>query len=166
MVLQVHFGMLLELCSIFLFSPCSPFILKPGLRVPKHIYRWVPSLKEHLIIDQNRSKYLLNSPQWQNVTQYIYIIIIIIFHLEIFSHQLTLMVFYWSLSESKSPQVSRTLLSILTDLNNVVVWTVYTHPFISLQSLYQSFGDYAKNTNYNWYNCHFHVPHFFFKFPS
>ena len=30
--------------------------------------------------------------------------------------------FYWSLSDSKSSQVSRTLLNILVDLNNAVVW--------------------------------------------
>ena len=29
----------------------------------------------------------------------------------------------------KSPQISRTLLSILTDLNNIVVWMVSTCPF-------------------------------------
>ena len=34
------------------------------------------------------------------------------------------MVFYWSLSDCKSPQVSRTLFSILAVLNNVVVWMV------------------------------------------
>ena len=39
--------------------------------------------------------------------------------LESFSHQIQLMVFHWSLSDSKSPQVSRTLLSILAVLNNV-----------------------------------------------
>ena len=38
------------------------------------------------------------------------------------------MVFYWSLSDSKSPQVYRTLLSILTVLNNDIVWMVSTHP--------------------------------------
>ena len=38
------------------------------------------------------------------------------------------MIFYWSLSESKSPQVSRTLLSILAVLNNPVVWMVSTRP--------------------------------------
>ena len=38
------------------------------------------------------------------------------------------MVFHWSLSDHKSPQVSRTLLSILAVLNNVVVWMVSTHP--------------------------------------
>ena len=36
------------------------------------------------------------------------------------------MVFHWSLSVSKSSQVSRTLLSILAVLNNAVVWMVST----------------------------------------
>ena len=39
-----------------------------------------------------------------------------------------LMVFHWILIDSKSPQVSRTLLSILAVLNNVVVWIVSTLP--------------------------------------
>ncbi len=39
--------------------------------------------------------------------------------------------FYWSLSVNKSLQVSRTLLSILADLNNAVVWMVTTPPLIS-----------------------------------
>ena len=38
------------------------------------------------------------------------------------------MVFHWSLSDNKSPQVSRTLLSILAVLNNAVVWIVSTRP--------------------------------------
>ena len=44
------------------------------------------------------------------------------------------MVFPWSLSDSKSPQVSRTLLSILAVLNNVVVWMVSTRPPTSKSS--------------------------------
>ena len=36
------------------------------------------------------------------------------------------MVFHWNLSDSKSPQVSKTLLSILAVLNNAVVWMVST----------------------------------------
>ena len=36
------------------------------------------------------------------------------------------MVFHWSLRDSKSPQVSRTLLSILAVLNSAVVWMVST----------------------------------------
>ena len=38
------------------------------------------------------------------------------------------MVFHWSLSDNKSPQVSRTLLSILAVLNNVVFWMVSNRP--------------------------------------
>ena len=38
------------------------------------------------------------------------------------------MVFHWSLSDSRSPQISRTLLSILAVFNNVVVWMVTTRP--------------------------------------
>ena len=38
------------------------------------------------------------------------------------------MVFHWSLCDNKSPQISRTLLSILALLNNAVVWMVSTRP--------------------------------------
>ena len=38
------------------------------------------------------------------------------------------MVLHWSLSDSKSPQVSRTRLRILTVLSNAVVWIVTTRP--------------------------------------
>ena len=44
------------------------------------------------------------------------------------------MVFHWSLSDSKSPQVSRTLLSILVVLNNAVVWMVSARPPTSKSS--------------------------------
>ena len=44
------------------------------------------------------------------------------------------MVSHWSLSDNKSPQVSRTLLSILGDLHNAVVWMVSSHPLISKSS--------------------------------
>ena len=44
------------------------------------------------------------------------------------------MVFLWSLSDSKSPQVSRTILSILPVYNNVVVWMVSTRPPTSKSS--------------------------------
>ena len=44
------------------------------------------------------------------------------------------MVFHLSLSDCKSPWVSRTLLSILADLNNAVVWMVSTRSVISKSS--------------------------------
>ena len=59
---------------------------------------------------------------------------IIILLLESFSHQHKQMVFHWSLSDNKSPQVPRTLLSILADLNNAVIWTVSIRPVISKSS--------------------------------
>ena len=69
------------------------------------------------------------------------------------------MIFHWSLSDSISPQVSRTLLSILAVLNNAVVWMVSTRPATSMSS--NPFSYSSKRTNYNWYNCHQHVPLFF-----
>ena len=45
------------------------------------------------------------------------------------------MVSHWSLSGRKSPQVSRTLLSILANLSNAVVWRVSTRPLISKSSI-------------------------------
>ena len=44
------------------------------------------------------------------------------------------MVFDWSLSDCKSPQVSRTRLSILAVLSNAVVWIVSTRPLTSKSS--------------------------------
>ena len=69
------------------------------------------------------------SPQFGNsffVNYYHYYLL-----LQNFSHQLMLMDFHWSLSDSKSPQVSRTLLSILFVLNNTVVWMLSTRPLTS-----------------------------------
>ena len=40
------------------------------------------------------------------------------------------MVTPWSLGNGKSPKVSMTLHSILVDLDNSVVWMVYTRPVI------------------------------------
>ena len=44
------------------------------------------------------------------------------------------MVFHWILSDSKFPQVFRTLLSILANLNNSVVWMILVCPLISNSS--------------------------------
>ena len=45
------------------------------------------------------------------------------------------MVSHWSLSDSKSPQVSRTRLRILAILSNAVVWMVSNRPPISKSSV-------------------------------
>ena len=44
------------------------------------------------------------------------------------------MVFHWILRDSKSPQVSRTLLRILAVLSNTVIWIVSTRPPTSKSS--------------------------------
>ena len=50
------------------------------------------------------------------------------------------MVFHWSTSDSKSPQVSRSLLKILADLSNSVVWMVFPRSVISkFPSLYTKY---------------------------
>ena len=55
-------------------------------------------------------------------------------YVTLFSDQRLLMVFNWSSSNNKSLQVSRTLLSILADLNKAVVSMVSTRPLISKSS--------------------------------
>ena len=59
---------------------------------------------------------------------YIYIYIYIyalLFLIRVFHISVCCVVFRWILSDSKSPQFSRALLSILAVLNNVVVWMVF-----------------------------------------
>ena len=70
------------------------------------------------------------------------------------------MVFHWSLGDSKSLQVSRTLLSIQADLNDLA-WIVSICPPISNTSnpLFQAFKDRSKCANHNWYHRPSPVPH-------
>ena len=77
------------------------------------------------------------------------------------------MVFHWRLSDNKSSQVSRTLLSILAYLSNgCSLDSLHSSRYFQvLQSLYSAFDDCTKSTNYSWYDRHFHVPQFF-QFPS
>ena len=68
------------------------------------------------------------------------IILSLLFYLiESFSHQHQLMIFLWSLKESKSFQVSYTLLIILANLNSVAIWTVFTRALI-----YNSFSHFTN----------------------
>ena len=41
---------------------------------------------------------------------------------------------HWNLSDSRSPQVARTLLCVLADLNNLLVWMATSRPHISKSS--------------------------------
>ena len=55
------------------------------------------------------------------------VIVTFMFHM-FFNSQARSKYFHWSLNKSKYPQVSRTLLSILTVFNNAVVWIVSARP--------------------------------------
>ena len=74
------------------------------------------------------------------------------------------MVFHLGLSDSKSPQVYWTLLSILAVLINAVVWMVSTRlPASKSSSPFNNpLVTLPKSTNHN---CRLHVP-LFFQFPS
>ena len=67
--------------------------------------------------------------------------------------------FHWSVNENKSPQVSRTLHSILADLNNAGVWIVCIQPLISKSScpFYQTYQEHQRQL----VNCDFHFLGFF-----
>ena len=81
------------------------------------------------------------------------------YFIESFCHQHQLMVFHWTLSDSKSSLVSRTLLSILADLNNAAVWGVSPCPLISksTSSFTNSFRNCIECTNYTSYHRHLRV---------
>ena len=66
----------------------------------------------------------------------IIIIFIIIYSFKSFSYQLTVAASQWSLSDSKSPQVSRTLLNLLADLHNAVVCMISTSLIFKSSSLF------------------------------
>ena len=83
--------------------------------------------------------------------------------IRVFSHQLMQIIFHWSLSDSKSPQVFRTRLRILAVLSNAVVWIVSTRPTTSKSTRHFSYC--ALGTNQNCHNRYFHVPQLF-KFSS
>ena len=70
------------------------------------------------------------------------------------------MIFNWSLSDSKSPPISRILLSTPVDFNNAVFWIVFSD-FHSLQSMYQSFHDCTDRAYYNCCHSHFNAHKFF-----
>ena len=87
---------------------------------------------------------------WSFIFWCISIIIIIIAS---FSYQRELMIFQWSLNDSKSPRVYRTHFSIKAELNNVVVLMVLICPpiFFLLQLPLQAFGCSSERANYNCY---------------
>ena len=81
-----------------------------------------------------------------------------------FSHICLLMAYQWSLSNNKSPRVSRTLLSILADLNKAVVWMILISPPISNSSslFLKLFGNVPTEPNTNYITINLMFQRFFF----
>ena len=83
------------------------------------------------------------------------IIIIIILLLASFSCQCQLLVLHRKLSDSKSHQVTKTLLGILVNQQCYRLVDLDSSPdFQFFQSSFQAFEDYSKCTNYKWYFCY------------
>ena len=71
-----------------------------------------------------------SSPITMGITVTVIIIIIIVLLLANYSLQRLLVVFHWSLSDNKSPQVAKILVCFLTSLTNTVDWIVPIRPSI------------------------------------
>ena len=59
------------------------------------------------------------------------LLLLLLISLRVLLHQRMMMVFHWSLSDSKSADVFGTLFNILANLYNAVVWMVSARPPIS-----------------------------------
>ena len=88
--------------------------------------------------------------------------------LECFSYQFQLMVFHWTLRDSQSLEVAWTLLSILSEINNIVIWRVSVRPVISKSSslFYNPLVIVPKSPNTIGIIVTFMFNSFFFQFPS
>ena len=76
-----------------------------------------------------------------------------------FLHQLTLVVFHWSLSDCQSLQVSRNLFSSGRPQHCCSLDGLDLSSDINLfQYLFKAFGDRSKRANYSWYHRYLHVP--------
>ena len=62
------------------------------------------------------------------ITPPIYILFLLLLRIRVFHTSVSWWFFHRRFSDCKTPQVSRTLLSILTLFNNAVVWMVSTRP--------------------------------------
>ena len=64
----------------------------------------------------------------------------LLYSFERFSHQRLLMVFHLGASDTKYPQVSKSLLSIKADVNNAIVWMVSIRPLSRSRSFFSFFS--------------------------
>ena len=94
-----------------------------------------------------RKLFVLRIVIWSDNCQQ-FIIFMFFLHFWDFHISVSLCFFPWGLRDWKSAQVSRTLLSILADLNNVVVWMLSTRFLISksFSPIINSFWDCTEHT--------------------
>ena len=83
------------------------------------------------------------------------VLLLLLYSLRVFHTSIS----WWSFTGEgdKIPQISRTHLNILTDLNNAVVWMVSIRPLLSISSTPLPNH---KQANYNWYQRYLHIPQF------
>ena len=76
------------------------------------------------------------------------------------SYNRKLVIFHWSLSVSKSPQISRCLLTILADFNNFNTLFIldYSFDIPFFLNFQQTIGDRSQHFKHSLYRFHFHVP--------
>ena len=92
-----------------------------------HISQWITLPTQSCLVLYSFCANLLHSLiMWLMDYYYYYYYYYYYLLLQRFSHQCYRMVFHWSLSDSKSPQVSKTRLRILAVLSNAVIWIVST----------------------------------------
>ena len=136
----------------------SNFVMGTGL-ITKSIY-FVQSFGNDILVVQPYQHSVVFDNLFLSCSFIIIIIIILI--LVNLSYQRYMEVFHWSLSDNKSPLISWTLLSILTELNNVSLDGLDSYSdFHFHQSFFWAFFDSSSRTNYNWYHCHSDVYSFF-----
>ena len=109
-------------------------------------------------VDELKSEVNKTVRTWDNSPPVLYVCICICM-----VYNSLLIVFHWSLSDGKPPQISRTLLSIRSDRSNAVVWTIPTYVLISNYfSLFTNHLTIVPSTLITTDISHFHVPYFLF----
>ena len=89
---------------------------------------------EYEFILCNHSQVYLGSA-WRYLTELISTCLLLLVS---FLHLCKLIVFYWTLSDSMSPQISRTFFSTLADFDDAVVCMAYTSPISNASSSFTS----------------------------
>ena len=146
--------------SVSFFPFLSPF-LSHSLFIYIYIYIYIYSRVDLLFMRSTFPKYTGNLWLHYSSSSRSIVVLAVVY----FSHELMQVAFHLGLRDRKSPQITRTLLSILADLNQAVVWIVsILLRFSILLVPFQSLWDSSKCANSNWYHRHPHDQQFVFFF--